>query len=667
MVEVSPHLSLAFALHSSPGTYALLQGAGVSLPSGVPGAWQVLHWLIGDLATAAGHERPDDPESWWTQTYGGPPTYDGVLEALTNSAEERRHLLAQFFEPTPQEREQGKKQPTTAHHAIAQLVQLGAVRVILTTNFDLLTETALRRVGIEPVVLSSPGAIAGMAPLHAQQCAVVHLHGDYNSPGVLNTQDELGAYDPMVDALLDQVFGEYGLVVVGWSAEWDVALRAALERAPARRFATYWVEPGPPREHARRLIATRDAVLVPATADVFLGQVADSVESMKTVMGRRDPVDVRIAVATAKRQLAGAYVAIDMHDKLRTEVERVASSEPVRTSDFSAKSSDEHRRRLRQLEVDTEMLLALVATAAYWGDESTDGWWFDDIARFGARPIASGSTALINLVQLPATAILYTAGIAAVGARRHDLLVRLLTEPTTTNNQGERVPVATHLTPDMVRGLPRSHRWLHLLLQPMFESDLGLGDAAFRDASERFEYLRLVQSTFEVIKRRGLLLQGQALEREIQEIEQDLGPHVEEDILGFPSSIERDPVLDEPKRKQLSHLRETHSQLFEQMFGFVRLGVPHMTTIDDRDGYTSVPAQTLGEEINRQREDHPLVRAGLCDRDVDALKRAMSAVNVAFNAFANDAAWSAVPPQGGILPSSPFYADEIGKWREGGQ
>jgi len=32
MVEVSPHLSLAFALHSSPGTYALLLGAGVSLP-----------------------------------------------------------------------------------------------------------------------------------------------------------------------------------------------------------------------------------------------------------------------------------------------------------------------------------------------------------------------------------------------------------------------------------------------------------------------------------------------------------------------------------------------------------------------------------------------------------------------------------------------------------
>jgi hypothetical protein len=42
---------------------------------------------------------------------------------------------------------------------------------------------------------------------------------------------------------------------------------------------------------------------------------------MKAVTGQRDPIDVRIAVATAKRQLAGAHVAIDLHDKLRTEVE----------------------------------------------------------------------------------------------------------------------------------------------------------------------------------------------------------------------------------------------------------------------------------------------------------------------------------------------------------
>jgi hypothetical protein len=127
------------------------------------------------------------------------------------------------------------------------------------------------------------------------------------------------------------------------------------------------------------------------------------------------------------------------------------------------------------------------------------------------------------------------------------------------------------------------------------------------------------------------------------------------------------PWMDESNRKRLADLRETLSQLYENMSRCVRLGVPHIRTVDNRDGYTSASAQALLEEINRHGQEHPLVHAGLCDRNVDALKRSMTAVNAAFNAFANEAAWSAVPPQGGILPSSPFYPDEIGKWRQRGE
>lgn len=491
MVEVSPHLSLAFALHSSPGTYALLLGAGVSLPAEVPGAWQVLRWLIGDLAAASGQGRPADPEAWWAETYGTQPTYDGVLDALTNSAEERRTLLAQFFEPTPEEQEEGKKQPTAAHHAIARLVQHGAMRLILTTNFDLLTETALRQAGIEPVVVSTPGAIDGMAPLHAQQCAVMHLHGDYKSPETLNTRDELGEYDPAVDAKLDQVFGEYGLVVIGWSAEWDVALRAALERAPARRFATYWVEPGQPKEHARRLIATRSAAVATATADEFLGQLADSVESLMAVTGRREPLDVRTAVATAKRQLAGARVAIDLHDTLRAEIGRVAASEPVTTAGFGvAASPDEHGRRLRQLEAAAELLLALVATTAYWGTPETDSWWFDCIERFAQRRHVSGMMALINLTRAPAVMVAYAAGVGAVARGRYDLVIRLFTEPTCEDQQGsKRDQVLRVLDPTT---LGSSSQYLYELLRPMLADFLALGGDHYLTAWERWEYLHLL-------------------------------------------------------------------------------------------------------------------------------------------------------------------------------
>lgn len=363
------------------------------------------------------------------------------------------------------------------------------MRLILTTNFDLLTETALRQAGIEPVVVSTADAIANMAPLHAQQCAVIHLHGDYKSPGVLNTQDELGAYDPAIDAKLDQVFSEYGLVVVGWSAEWDVALRAALERAPARTFATYWVDPGQPKEHARRLIASRGAAVSKATADDFLGQLADSVESLAAVAGRRHPLDMRTAVATAKRELSGARAAIDLHDRLRAEIEQVASSEPVKTSDFHARSADEHGRRLRQLKADTEMLLALVATATYWGTPQTDDWWFDSVERFAHRRHVGGTPELIRLTQAPAMMIAYAAGVSAVAHRRDDLVIRLFVEPTCEDHTGSRRDQMLRiLGPDLL-SVPEPARHLYELLRPMLADLLGLGEDRYLTAWERWEYL----------------------------------------------------------------------------------------------------------------------------------------------------------------------------------
>ena len=58
---------------------------------------------------------------------------------------------------------------------------------------------------------------------------------------VLSTRlDELDDYQEPFNWLLDRIFDEFGLVVCGWSAEWDNALRKAIERAPSRRFTTFW-------------------------------------------------------------------------------------------------------------------------------------------------------------------------------------------------------------------------------------------------------------------------------------------------------------------------------------------------------------------------------------------------------------------------------------------
>src|SRR5262249_20771903 len=154
------------------------------------------------------------------------------------------------------------KLPTAAHSAIADLVASGHIKVILTTNFDQLLESALRAINVNPTVIASPDAAAGAIPLAHNPCTVVKLHGDYLDTRIKNTPDELATYEHAINQLLDRVLDEYGLIVCGWSGDWDTALRAALERCPNHRYATYWAARGAPAAQARNLIAMRRATVI---------------------------------------------------------------------------------------------------------------------------------------------------------------------------------------------------------------------------------------------------------------------------------------------------------------------------------------------------------------------------------------------------------------------
>jgi hypothetical protein len=231
-VDLDPVVALAMSIHASPGIFALLVGSGISRNAQVPTGWDVVVDLIRQVAQLTDGEPPADPVTWFREKHRGDPNYSTILETLARAPADRRNLLNRYFERSADETDPSVKTPTRAHRAIAQLVSAGFIRVILTTNFDRLLETSVREAGVEPVVISSPSAAAGATPLAHTRCTVVKLHGDYLDPDRKNTVDELGSYNPEIDRLLDRVFDEYGLVVCGWSGEWDEALRNALLRAP---------------------------------------------------------------------------------------------------------------------------------------------------------------------------------------------------------------------------------------------------------------------------------------------------------------------------------------------------------------------------------------------------------------------------------------------------
>jgi hypothetical protein len=142
-MQDDPTLKLSLSLYQSPGVYALLIGSGVSKAAGVPTGWDIILDLIRRVAVCKGEKPDPDPESWYRRKFKEPPNYSKLLEMLTKTPSERMRLLRPYFEPAEEEREKGLKVPTPAHRAIAQLVKRGHIRMILTTNFDRLTETAL--------------------------------------------------------------------------------------------------------------------------------------------------------------------------------------------------------------------------------------------------------------------------------------------------------------------------------------------------------------------------------------------------------------------------------------------------------------------------------------------------------------------------------------------
>jgi SIR2-like domain len=287
---VDPRDALATSLHASPGVYAVLVGSGMSTAAGIKTTWGVVQDLIRRVATSEGvdpKEFDEAPEDWWAAQGRPELRYDLLLEELASTDTARRALLRRYFDPLPENN--GPVVPTLAHYALAQLCATGRVNLILTTNFDGLIERALEAAGLSPQVISSPGSIRGMTPVQHAGVTLLKLHGDYASPGLKNTSLELGSYSPALKRLLARVFDEYGLIVVGWSGEYDLALVKSLEQASSRRYPTYWATfQGSVTGAAKQLIAQRQAhVTDTAGADEFLTDLVERVGRLDRIAARR--------------------------------------------------------------------------------------------------------------------------------------------------------------------------------------------------------------------------------------------------------------------------------------------------------------------------------------------------------------------------------------------
>jgi hypothetical protein len=509
---LDPILSLAFSVQTNMGVYALLLGSGVSRSAAVPTGWEVVLDLTRKLAHLRGEDCEPDPAAWYHETFGRDPNYSELLEAIAKSPAERTQLLRAYFEPTEDEREQGLKVPTSAHRAIAKLVASGYIRVILTTNFDRLLEKALDSAGVVPTVISTSDAAEGARPLVHNKCTLLKLNGDYLDTRLKNSSTELAHYDDRINSLLGRVLDEFGLIVCGWSAEWDVALRSALERCRSQRFTTYWAARGELQEVAKQLLTLRRGQIIRITdADAFFTELSEKVFALEEIQASH-PLSTKVAVATLKGYLTEERHRIRVHDLVMSEAERLQGELSTANGPLTI---GELSRRVTLYESLSEVLVALMITGAYWGSEIHNGSWVKCLSRIADAGLRNETSALLALKKYPALLVLYSVGIASVAAGHYKALAAVLTQAKVDYGLGAE-PLALSLDVHKViqgnlqaevlglrgRRTPISDH-IHRILREPFREVLPQ-DAEYDLFFDKFEYL-LALVHLELREQRGRL------------------------------------------------------------------------------------------------------------------------------------------------------------------
>ena len=432
LLQNDPITQLGFSVYENKGVFAVLLGSGLSRSAEIPTGWEITLDLVRRVATAQGVEEQSDWAKWYREKTGQEPNYSALLEEIASSPDERRAILHRYIEPDEQDREEGRKIPTKAHHAIAQLVRSGHVRVIVTTNFDRLMENALREQGVEPTVVSSADVLAGAEPLTHSRCYLLKLHGDYKDARILNTDQELSAYPESYDKLLDRIFDEHGLIICGWSGEWDHALRAAFLRAPNRRYPVYWAARGALGSGASELAIHRSAKTIPISgADEFFQTLQQRVETLEQSQ-RQNPMSVELLVKSTKRYLAKPEHRIQLDELLSQEAERLmVQLDGSQFAPHGQWNQEEFRSRVRRYEALAEPLTRMAGVLGRWGDGSELTTILDIIRGLymQAEKVGNGLLVWLGLRSYPAVLIFTAYGVGLTRSQRWKTLHELLVAP----------------------------------------------------------------------------------------------------------------------------------------------------------------------------------------------------------------------------------------------
>lgn len=490
------------------GCFALLIGSGTSRGA-VKTGYEILIDLIQQLRTGSTSNSELGDEEWFASTYSLEPTYSNVLERISASPETRIGLLSEYFTRSPSPDGGDPQQPRDTHLAVADLMHAGIIKICVTTNFDRLIERALNLRGIEPTVIATAEQFRSHRPLHAESHCVIKLNGDFTDPNFLNTLDELSHYPPEVATLLGKVLNDYGLIVCGWSANWDVALRNTIISNGTPPFGSYWINPSEPDDEARSVIEALGANVIKATSDQFFGGL---VEHLRGSVAAANVASLRASSVFSEFARLASTHDWQLDRKFSEEIRRTRALVDSSDWDFASTSIEYGQALLNQLDSDTIDAASAVTAIAAIGDAAAFGTVLPFLKEMALRPTRTGrvSRLIEDLQQYPASKLMYAAGVALVLKNRFSELRSLLTLEIGSPYRSDTHPISDELVAAAVlsvelfstsKGLPQSEH-VYQELKHIFTREIGCADAAYTEAFDEFEYLLFLNSADAGLRRK---------------------------------------------------------------------------------------------------------------------------------------------------------------------
>jgi hypothetical protein len=259
------------------------------------------------------------------------------------------------------------------------------------------------------------------------------------------------------------IFENHGLIICGWSGEWDNALRNALFRNKTRRFTTYWCSKGKLTDVAKSIIQhSRASIIKIENADYFFSSLEDKIDSLAEY-DLNEPLSVKLTIDTTKKFLSDNKYDIKLNDLITTEVKSVHQF-LINMDTKGDVGENDFRKSLVLIENKTENILQITSAISYYGHKNEKEFLKIILEGIILTELRGGNGILIDLLTYPALLTFYSSGIIDIFRKKFDLLAQLMLK-CTTKDYNVKINIIKILNPHTTFTYPSRDGYKHYFPQ----------------------------------------------------------------------------------------------------------------------------------------------------------------------------------------------------------